>query len=50
MTSLEGLSYHLVKNTVDWDDQYKEMQGIVRGRVEVIALTHTPRNIGQINI
>jgi hypothetical protein len=46
MTSLNGLAYHLLKNTVDWDDQYKELSYIARSRCEVISLTHTARNIG----
>lgn len=44
--SLAGLQYHLMKNTVDWDMQYQEFREILAQSCEVIALTHTPRNIG----
>lgn len=48
--SLAGLQYHLIKNTVEWDKQYQEFREILAHNCEVVALTHTPRNIGQINI
>jgi ABC-type taurine transport system substrate-binding protein len=47
---LTGLQYHLIKNTVDWDQQYEEFKEILSQSCEVVALTHTARNIGQINI
>lgn len=49
-TPLSGLQYHLIKNTVDWDVQYQEFTQILAQPCEVVALTHTARNIGQINI
>lgn len=47
---LTGLQYYLVKNTIDWDTQYQEITQIAKNNAEVIALSHTARNIGQINI
>ena len=49
MTSLENLKFELQKNVVDWDFQFQDIQKAV-GNADVIALTHTARNIGQINI
>jgi hypothetical protein len=47
MTSLDGLKFEVVKNIVDWDDQYIQIaQVLTHGRYEVVSLTHTPRNIG----
>ena len=51
MTSLSDLRFELLKNTVDWDDQYKQLEQIFQNKsVDVISHTHTARNIGQINI
>ncbi len=46
MTSLQKIAYHLMKNTVDWDEQYKELADIANNNAEVLSLTHTPRNLG----
>jgi hypothetical protein len=35
-----------MKNTVDWDEQYKELADIANNNAEVLSLTHTPRNLG----
>jgi hypothetical protein len=54
MTALDGLSFQLLKNVTDWDDQYDEIIASVNSkhqqRVHLLQLTHTPRNLGQINI
>lgn len=50
-TSFEGLQYHLISSVKSWDEQYGEaLAAINEQRGEIIALTNTPRNIGQINI
>lgn len=50
-TSLETLQYHLISSIQDWDIQYQGFLELVKNqRVDVVALTQTPRNIGQINI
>lgn len=50
MTSLEHLKFELQKSVVDWDLQYQEILRTVGSSVDVLSLTHTARNIGQINI
>lgn len=51
MQSLSGLQYELQKSTSDFKDQYTILEQVTkRERVEIVQLTHTPRNIGQINI
>ena len=50
-TSLAEIKYHLVSSVQDWDEQYKTaLEPIAAARADVVALTHTPRNLGQINI
>ena len=50
-TSLKDLQYHLINNLKAWMDQYKEIEDLLtRGPVEILSLTHTARNIGQVNI
>lgn len=40
-----------MKNVVDWDEQQNQLQESHKNeKIEVISLTHTARNIGQINI
>jgi hypothetical protein len=49
--SLDHLQYHLVSSVKDWDTQYKEgIAQIASDRCEIVSLTHTAKNIGQINI
>lgn len=51
MTSLQGLKFELVKNIVDLEEQYQQIcKALQIDKSEVLSLTHTPRNIGQINI
>ena len=51
MTSLAGIQFELIKNVADWREQYNQLALITyQYKVEVISLTHTARNIGQINI
>lgn len=50
-TSLRDLQYHLINNLNAWMVQYLEVQEIIaRGPIDIISLTHTARNIGQVNI
>lgn len=49
--SLDQLQYHLVSSIKDWDSQYKEsIAPIASDRCDIVSLTHTAKNIGQINI
>jgi hypothetical protein len=50
MTSLEELQYHIIRNIDDWDSQHEEVLKKVAHKSEVVALTHTAKNIGQINV
>lgn len=51
MTSLSGLKFELLKNVVSWDEQYHQISQVLnQDKYEVLSLTHTPRNVGQINI
>ena len=51
ITSLENLQYHLVSSINDWDAEYLEIKkNIIGQRCDILSLTHTPRNIGQVNI
>ena len=50
-TGLRDLQYHLINNLKAWMDQYKEVEDLLaRDRVDILSLTHTARNIGQVNI
>ena len=50
-TSLRDLQYHLINNLNAWMVQYLEVQELIaRGPIDIISLTHTARNIGQVNI
>ena len=49
--TFEGLQYSLISSVKRWDEQYNDIITTVNEqRGEIISLTHTPRNIGQINI
>jgi len=51
VTRLENLQYHLISSVKDWDVEYEEIRkNIIGQRCEILSLTHTPRNIGQVNI
>ena len=46
MTSLENLQYAVERNIEDWDVQHERLLKLTRSRCEVLALTHTAKNIG----
>jgi hypothetical protein len=49
--SLENLKFHLTTSVVDWDEQYNNaLAEITKERGDIISLTYTPRNVGQINV
>lgn len=51
VTRLDNLQYHLISSVKDWDVEYEEIRkNIIGQRCEILSLTHTPRNIGQVNI
>ncbi len=51
ITRLDNLQYHLVSSVKDWDTDYQEIKkNIIGQRCEILSLTHTARNIGQVNI
>jgi hypothetical protein len=50
-TSLNDLQFHLINNLNAWMVQYLEVQEIIsKSPIDIISLTHTARNIGQVNI
>ena len=50
-TRLQDLQFHLINNLNAWMVQYLEVQDIIaKGPVDIVSLTHTARNIGQVNI
>lgn len=50
MTSLAHMKFHIVRNTAPWEEQFEDATKLASSRCEVIALTHTPRNLGQMNV
>jgi len=50
MTSLASLQYHIIRNTAPWEEHFEEAMKLASSRCEVVALTHTPRNLGQMNV
>lgn len=50
MTSLNDLKFHLIRNTEHWDEQLLEARAIANHKAEVVALSHTPRSLGQMNV
>ena len=50
MTSLEDLKYSIERNVDDWDVQHQRLLKLTSSRCEVVALTHTAKNIGQLNV
>lgn len=50
-TDLSNLKFHIAKGLQTWDEIYEaELKGLVAKRTDVVAFTHTARNIGQINV
>ena len=51
VTRLTNLQYHLTSSVNEWDFEYEEMKkNIIANRCDILSLTHTARNIGQVNI
>ena len=51
MTSLQDIQFTLVSSVKSWDEQYTSaIETLNAQRSDIVALTHTPRNLGQINI
>jgi hypothetical protein len=46
-TDLANLEFHIAKGLNTWDEIYdSQLKGIVSKKADVVALTHTARNIG----
>jgi alkyl sulfatase BDS1-like metallo-beta-lactamase superfamily hydrolase len=50
MQSLKNLKFHVVRNTEPWEDQITDALRLAGSHNEIVALTHTPRNLGQMNV
>lgn len=50
-TSLKDLQFTLISNVKSWEDQYAAAIATINdSRSEIVALTHTPKHLGKINI
>lgn len=50
MTSLEGLHYEIVRNIEDWDTHHNQILKKQSTYKDIVALSHTAKQIGQLNI
>lgn len=51
MASLQDIQFTLVSSVKSWDEQYiSAIETLNAQRSDIVALTHTPKNLGQINI
>jgi hypothetical protein len=51
MGSLKDVQYHLITSVQEWDEQYATaLASLNAARNDILAITYTPRNLGQINI
>lgn len=51
MASLQDIQFTLVSSVKSWDEQYiSAIETLNAQKSDIVALTHTPKNLGQINI
>ena len=49
-SSLAGLKFHYEKNMKEWDEILEDARRFSQIKCDVIAITHTPKSIGRLNI
>ena len=50
MASLENITFDVIRDLNPWEDSLNSASSLSSSSCEVVAITHTARNIGQINV